>query len=154
MILLIGCRRIAQLAVSWVLVASLALGMGVAAPRSAFAMNQRVRTVLVAGAYGAVGGTALGLVSLPITRDSRSLFIGTSLGLYLGVAVGIYYLFDKSNSLKGVIQGARSEPDGAELRLVSDHELRGAAARRTVPQNEMRVAGDHLARVDIPIFSF
>ncbi len=73
------------------------LGVAGATP-SAHAMSRDVRAVLVAGAYGLAGGTALGLVSFPATQSPRSIFIGTSVGLYLGLAAGIVYVLQRQET--------------------------------------------------------
>ena len=57
-----------------------------------WAFERDVKAVLITSAYGAVGGTLVGLASLPIHRSGRSVFMGTSLGLYLGAIVGFYYI--------------------------------------------------------------
>lgn len=79
----------------------LALSLG-AQPRSAHALDRDVRAVLIAGLYGIAGGTILGAASLPLTREPRTVFMGSSLGLYLGIAVGFYYIwhrYDPGNPL-------------------------------------------------------
>ena len=82
------CRRLAGLIL-------IAVSLGAATP--ARAMDRDVRAVLVAGGYGLLAGTALGLVSYPLTRDTRSIFIGTSVGLYLGLIAGIYYINNRDD---------------------------------------------------------
>jgi hypothetical protein len=69
----------------------------IARPPAARAMDRDLRAVLVAGGYGVLGGTVLGLASYPLTRDTRSIFIGTSVGLYLGLLVGIYFVIDRDS---------------------------------------------------------
>jgi hypothetical protein len=61
------------------------------------ALDRDTRSVLVAGGYGLLGGTVLGLASYPLTRDPRSIFIGSAVGLYLGILVGIYYDIERDN---------------------------------------------------------
>lgn len=56
------------------------------------AVDRDVRAVLTTSAYGVAGGTLLGLASLPLHRSGRSVFMGTSLGLYLGAIVGFYFI--------------------------------------------------------------
>ena len=62
------------------------------APAPARAMDRDLRDVLVIGLYGAVAGTVLGLVSFPLTGQAKSIFIGSSAGLYLGLVAGVYYI--------------------------------------------------------------
>src|SRR3954469_16001642 len=66
-------------------------------PRPVMALDRDVRSVLVGGGYGLLGGTLVGLVSYPLTRDARSIFIGSSVGLYLGIMVGAYNAIDRGN---------------------------------------------------------
>ena len=56
-----------------------------ALPLQAHALNRNVRAFLISGAAGAVLGTGVGLVIWPISGDFRSIFIGTSVGLFLGL---------------------------------------------------------------------
>ena len=52
--------------------------------------------------YGMAAGTLMGLVAAPITQSGRSIFIGTSVGLYLGTAVSIYHFthrYDPENPI-------------------------------------------------------
>lgn len=61
------------------------------------AMSSDVRTVLTTGVYGIVGGTVLGLAAYPFTRSTRGIFIGTAIGLYFGLAAGIYHINNRDN---------------------------------------------------------
>ncbi|HLE00907.1 MAG TPA: hypothetical protein VJB59_11640 [Bdellovibrionota bacterium] len=73
-------------------------------PVQARAIDRDVRSVLVAGGYGILGGTVLGLAAFPFTRDGRSIAVGTSIGLYLGIAAGFYYISHREelgDSLRG-----------------------------------------------------
>ena len=49
------------------------------------------------GFYGMVGGTVVGFLTVPATGTLRSAFIGSSVGLYLGVAVGVFYWMERDN---------------------------------------------------------
>ncbi|MCC7440823.1 MAG: hypothetical protein IT285_04275 [Bdellovibrionales bacterium] len=72
--------------------AALFCAAALCAPRPAHAMSREVKTVLVTGIYGAGAGTVLGLTTYPITGELRSVVMGTSVGLYLGIALGIYFI--------------------------------------------------------------
>ena len=61
----------------------------------AHALNRDVRAVLITSGYGVAAGTILGLASFPLNQNPRSIFIGSSVGLYLGIAVGVYYIFHR-----------------------------------------------------------
>ncbi len=56
------------------------------------AMSRDVRTVLTVGLYGIAAGSLLGALALPATQDVKSIFIGSSVGLYLGLIIGIYHV--------------------------------------------------------------
>lgn len=84
------------------LVLSVGLSVTIGAPR-AQALERDSRTMLKAGGYGLLAGTAVGLLTWPVSKTSRSVFIGSSIGLYLGLAVGIYHIThrdDPSNPLR------------------------------------------------------
>src|SRR5579885_2654351 len=66
------------------------LALAFLVPRPAGAIDRDMKSILVGGGYGLLGGTALGLASYPLTRDPRSIWIGTSVGLYLGILIGVY----------------------------------------------------------------
>ena len=67
------------------------------APARALTLNKDVKVVLTTGIYGLAVGTAAGLVSYPISKSPRTVFIGSSVGLYLGIAVGIYHIFNRDD---------------------------------------------------------
>src|SRR3954470_6605564 len=89
-----------------------ALSLMVAAiiPRPVMAIDRDLRSVLIGGGYGLLGGTVLGLASWPLTRDTRSIFIGSSVGLYLGIAVGIYYALERDNPENPLRADAAADP--------------------------------------------
>jgi hypothetical protein len=90
------------------------MAIAVVIPRPARAMDKDVRSVLVGGGYGLLGGTLLGLASYPLTRDARSVWIGSSVGLYLGLVVGIYYAIDRNNPENPLkTQVSQAEPAGS-----------------------------------------
>jgi hypothetical protein len=67
------------------------LGEGLLAPQ-AEAMSRDARTLIVMGGYGLAGGTLLGLAAYPATGQLRYVFVGSSVGLYLGVAAAVYFI--------------------------------------------------------------
>jgi hypothetical protein len=70
-----------------------ALGIGVNVPlerEARAAMDPDTLTVTRDGAWGLLGGTLAGLVALPLGGSVREIFLGSSVGLYLGIVVGIY----------------------------------------------------------------
>lgn len=110
----------------WVVALSIALP----AP-SAQALDRDSRTVLKAGTYGILAGTAVGLLTWPVSQTNRSVFIGSSMGLYLGLAVGIYHIThrdDPSNPLRESAD-ARGETDELSSSILSE----GPAAGVTGP---------------------
>jgi hypothetical protein len=60
-------------------------------------MDHDVRSVIVSGEFGLLGGAAIGLATLPFTGSLRNVFIGSSVGLWLGIAVGFYYISNRNN---------------------------------------------------------
>src|SRR5262245_35933188 len=58
----------------------------------AHAVTREVRNVFTTTVYGIGGGTILGLISYPFTRDPKTIFMGSSIGGYLGFAIGIYHI--------------------------------------------------------------
>jgi hypothetical protein len=85
-------RKLRHLAIALGLIASL-----FCSTRS-YAIDSDTRAVIKTGAYGLLGGAALGAAILPLTDSgARSVFIGASVGLYLGIIVGIYYITHKDD---------------------------------------------------------
>jgi hypothetical protein len=74
-------------------------------------MDKGVRTVLIAGMYGAGAGTVLGLAAYPITNNVRSLFMGSSIGLYLGLALGIYLVANPDDPVDVPAHGSIGAPN-------------------------------------------
>lgn len=94
------------LAVDLVTVATL-----VTAP-SAHAIHPNIRRVLIFGGYGLVLGSVVGLVTVPLSQDFRTLFMGSSVGLYVGLALGVYYAAtfdDPNNPFRGIPTGELSQ---------------------------------------------
>lgn len=58
----------------------------------ACALDRDVKAVIITSLYGAVAGTVLGAASYPFTQSVRGIFMGTSLGLYLGAGAGLYHV--------------------------------------------------------------
>ncbi len=64
------------------------------------AMSKDGRTFLTMGGYGLVGGTVLGLAQYPFTHNTKNIFVGTSIGLYLGLALGAFYVLNDYDAPK------------------------------------------------------
>ena len=105
--------------------------------RPAHAIDSTVRSMIVGSLYGAVAGTALGLISYPFSKSVRGIFMGSSIGLYLGVAVGYYYVqnkHDPGNPLNPRYSlRERDEPDLPRINVAA------------LPGGEGRGAGVHLS---------
>ena len=87
-------RSIKQAAVIFVLVfafSSLTPSSTLAAGTSDF------KTLETFSLYGAGAGTLAGLVTVPFTKDIRTMFIGTSVGLFLGIIAGFYHINNRGN---------------------------------------------------------
>lgn len=82
----------------WLAITALcALSLMCFAQEPAHAVSKDTKTVLTAGAYGALGGTVLGLIAFPFSGKLRTIPIGTSIGLYLGAAVGFYHIWHRDD---------------------------------------------------------
>lgn len=84
---------------------------------SAFSMDRDVRTVLTAGIYGTGAGTILGMATLPFAQKVRGVFIGSSIGMYLGIATGIYIVTNRNNPDNPINQIQQPEEGYSETRL-------------------------------------
>lgn len=65
------------------------------APYRAEALDRDVKDVMKSAAYGAAGGTVMGLGAYLMISDPRTpknIFLGTSIGLFLGIVAGFYYI--------------------------------------------------------------
>lgn len=103
-------------------------------PHSARALNRDVKAVIITGGYGILGGTVLGLASVPFTRDARSIFIGSSVGLYLGIAVGVFYVMH------------RDDPDNP---LRTENQVVPSTEMHAIDQYETK-----LAEIAVPVLRF
>lgn len=56
------------------------------------AMDRDLRALITFGQYGLLGGTVVGLATVPFTHGIRSMFLGSSIGLYMGIAAGVYHI--------------------------------------------------------------
>ncbi len=73
---------------------------------SAFAMQRDVKAVLQISALGAAAGTVIGLVSYPLTQDFKTTFAGSSVGLYLGIIIGIYHVTSRTDPQNPIVSQA------------------------------------------------
>ena len=116
------CRSILK----WVPVAMLLI----AVPQTSHALrlNKDVKDVMVMSGYGLIAGTAVGLATLPLTQDLRVTLMGSSVGLYMGIAAGIFYVLN------------RPEPSRASLARFETREPPNARpVRFDVPTVQVRV---------------
>ncbi|MBC7693728.1 MAG: hypothetical protein H7222_18325 [Methylotenera sp.] len=73
------------------------------------------RSVVTIAGYGAVAGTLVGLGTYPFSKSTRAIFIGTSVGLYLGIVAGIYHIThrdDPENPFNSEYVPSRYGPNG------------------------------------------
>ena len=69
-------------------------------PARAHALDSDTRTVLRDSGYGLVGGTVIAAAFLPLTGGgARQVFIGSSVGLYIGIIAGIYVITHRDEPL-------------------------------------------------------
>ncbi len=84
--------------------------MGLTESGRAFGMDRDVRAVAVSSAWGTGAGTVFGLLGWAFSRDVKTVFQGSSVGLYLGVAFGFYHIThrdDPQNPLRMRTQGEK-----------------------------------------------
>ena len=95
--------------------AGLILALGT---HSARAWDQDKRTIVSTSSYGILVGTLAGLLTLPVHGNGRTVFVGTSVGLYLGIVVGLYHnahRYDPSNPLRAWLEEDRARQRGFEI---------------------------------------
>jgi hypothetical protein len=85
----------------------------VATPRPSYALGRDVRAVMTTSLYGIAAGTVLGLGSYAFNHEPRSIAIGSSVGLYLGIIAGIYYINHRDDA------GNPLRSDADELRRLA-----------------------------------
>ncbi len=59
------------------------------------ATDRDVKAVMTAGGYGILVGTVAGLIAWPLTGSERAIFMGSSIGLYLGIGAGFYHISNR-----------------------------------------------------------
>lgn len=99
----------------------------------AHAISRDMKSIFKAGTMGVIGGTLLGLATVPVTKKTRNIFIGSSVGLYLGLLVGVYYIHHReefrSEYNRRVALG--NSLDSEFLLRHEDKKIRGAFAPQT-----------------------
>jgi len=95
-------------------------------PSKAAAMDKDVKAVIVAGTYGLAAGTLVGFALFPFTKKNRSIFLGSSIGLYLGIAVGLYFIanrYDPNNPLSPNYDSPNYDNNGQEYWQGDDESM-------------------------------
>ena len=103
-----------------------------------------------------IGGTIVGAAIVPFSQNVRTLFLGTSVGLYLGIVVGLYYVFDRydqQNPLR-TRQDMRRNENGAVDQEQRSIELRSVASKRVLTGFESSEGVREPMRVDVPVLRF
>jgi hypothetical protein len=80
------------------------------APVQAQALSRNTSTMVTTGWYGILGGTAVGLVAWPLAGSNRAVGIGAAVGLWLGLAVGIYHIHHRDDPGNPLRSDARDKP--------------------------------------------
>lgn len=63
-----------------------------AAPLQAEAkLDKNLGVIFRTAAIGVVGGTLIGLATWPFSQNIRTVFMGSSVGLYVGAVAGVYF---------------------------------------------------------------
>ena len=81
-------------------------------------------------------GTAAGIAAWPFHRQLRSVLMGTSIGLYLGIAVGIYYINNRNDPQNPLAAGSLGgTPEiGSDLSSLSYQPRTPYDVQRSEPQ--------------------
>ena len=56
-----------------------------------------LKTLEVFSLYGAGAGTVVGLAGVPFSKSIKTMFVGTSVGLVLGIIAGVYHINNRNN---------------------------------------------------------
>ncbi len=75
-----------------------------AKPAHAFELDRNVKYVFIASGWGTLAGTFVGGVTMLVgSQQAKTMFLGSSVGLYLGIVVGVFYAIyrnDPQNPLR------------------------------------------------------
>lgn len=77
---------------TWLMIVAIGMGLTSFSSDQAQAASRNVNSVIRAGSYGLLVGTLVGAASFPFNRDVKRVFIGSSVGLYVGIVAGIAYV--------------------------------------------------------------
>lgn len=69
-------------------------------PTEAHALSKDTRVLLKSGLYGTLVGAGTGLLSHALGAETQTIFVGASVGLYMGLALGAYYVWDRDEIAK------------------------------------------------------
>ena len=72
-------------------------------------LDPKARVMITSVGYGVMGGTLLGIAALAFNASSRTIVRGASLGLYGGLAFGIYVIF--GHQYKYLLEDGSAAPD-------------------------------------------
>ncbi len=104
----------------WLGIPLVLLALLVPSESHALRLNKDVKDVMVFSGYGLIGGTAVGLAILPLTQDLRVALMGSSIGLYLGIVAGVFYVVnrtDPGNPLRGFDAPEKLPPTLSQVRF-------------------------------------
>jgi hypothetical protein len=135
-----------------ILLIALQTGLAMLVPMRAEAMSTEMRGLFRIGAYGLVGGTALGVAAYPMTGDLRTIFVGTSIGLYLGLAIGTIYALQPDDSPPPPWQSRHGGRPGAGLASSGASDSDGA--RFALTAREAAAFPKALLEVQAPVLRF
>jgi hypothetical protein len=65
--------------------------VGATIPQAHAKVHPNLVTIFRTAGLGVLGGTLIGLISFPFSQDARTIFMGSSVGLYVGAAAGVYF---------------------------------------------------------------
>lgn len=130
---LVGWQSAAR-AGAWIVV--LAVAVAALRPIPARALDRDVKAVILTSLYGAVAGTVLGAASYPFSQSVRGIFMGTSIGLYLGAAAGTYHVYHRDDPENPLSQRYRPGVESLPSRLDDGTDYRESGRPFGDPQKD------------------
>lgn len=89
--------------------------LGLFCVQPTYAMSRDVKSLLKYSGIGLGAGTLVGLVTLPLTQNVNGIWIGSSVGLSLGLIVAIYQIYNRNDPQNPLSPNAET----AELKYYS-----------------------------------
>lgn len=122
-------------------------------------MDPKIKAMSTMAIYGTVGGALLGTAALAFDADGRSVAVGASLGLYMGLIFGGYVIgthYIKKNRMNQPIQEPNYYPDSQDSPYEDTSSGEGYSSGMTIRefQKDYKEAHVNPARKDLMRESF